>query len=187
MRTVASGKAISIIGFRDVKIGDVNAFFERIKTEISTAKVQMFNAAMIAGELHLLFAFLNAQRSFESGRAISESIEMETLLFASGKRQINRAIEMLGLKPKTSNVAIILFAASLEELTEAEKRVFCLLSGKRDDSVMEVKDRYKVEDLMRTFEISNLELNTLTGSDITLNEALIRLIVERTALLAIKR
>lgn len=187
MRTVENDKALSILGFRDAKIGEVNDFLKKIKTGIYPAAVQLVDATRIAGATHLFFAFLNAQKSFSQGRAISENLEMETLLYASGQRQISKAIETLGVKPQTSKIAVIIFAQSEEEVKEAEEKLVELVSGTRDDSVLEAKEKSKVESLMKVFEVTELELQTVTGSGTAVEEALTWLIVERASILSIKR
>jgi len=187
MRAVEGGRAISVLGFRDVRIDDVDGFLKKVKASIHPATFQMVDATRVAGKPHLFFAFLNAQRSFEQGRAISETLEMETLLYASGNRQISRAIATLGIKPQTSSIAAMIFASSEEEVKEAEEKLINLVSGVRDDSVLDVEERGKIEDLMEAFGVTELEVKTMTGSGITMSEALTWLIVERVSLLSIKR
>ena len=187
MRTVEGGKAVSILGFCGVKIGDVDDFLRKVKVGVHPAGVQILDAARVAGNSHLFFAFLNAQRSFEQGQAISDNLEMETLLYASGQRQINRAIEMLGVKPQTSSIATIIFASDEREVEDAENKLAKLVSGVWDDSVLEVKGNGKIEGLMKVFEVTELELKTMAGSGTTLDEALTWFIVEMGSLLSTKR
>ncbi len=51
-----------------------------------------FNADNMAGHRHVKAALHYAQRSFSSGKCISNSFEMEALLFAAGSRQCNLAV-----------------------------------------------------------------------------------------------
>ena len=51
-----------------------------------------FNADNMAGHRHVKAALHYAQRSFFSGKSISNSFEMEALLFAAGSRQCNMAV-----------------------------------------------------------------------------------------------
>ena len=180
-------KAILILGFRNVNIDNVDNFLKNVKTSIYPAIVQIIDATRVAGEAHLFFAFLNAQKSFEDGRAISENLEMETLLFASGNKQISRAIEMLGLKPQTSDIAVIVFVLDKNEVKNVENKLIKVVSGTRDDSVLEIGRRGKIKNLMKTFGVTELELKTVIGSGMKINEALTWLIVERVSLLSIKR
>ena len=59
---------------------------------------QIFDADLVFGEEHLIVAYEHAKRAFEKGRNICKKIEMEMLLYAAGKRQINEAISLVGAK-----------------------------------------------------------------------------------------
>ncbi|MEM2935019.1 MAG: KEOPS complex subunit Cgi121 [Candidatus Thermoplasmatota archaeon] len=65
---------------------------------------QIFDADLVFGEEHLAVAYEHAKRAFEKGKNICKKIEMEMLLYASGKRQINEAISLIGAK-KEGNYA----------------------------------------------------------------------------------
>jgi hypothetical protein len=56
-----------------------------------------------------------------------------------------------------------------------------------DNHVLEVKGKRKIESLMQTFGISELEVKTMLESEIAVDEVLTWLIVEMGALLAIRR
>ena len=187
MKATEGGKTISVLGFRDIKIGEVDAFFKDIRASICPATVQIVDAAKVAGKSHLFFAFLNAQKSFEQRRAISGNLEMETLLYAAGTRQISRAIETMGVKPQTSSIIAMIFSPSEREVVEAECKLMKLVSGVRDDSVLDVEGRGKVESLMAAFGVTELELKTMTSPGTAVSEALTWLIVERVSLLTVKR
>lgn len=178
---------VSILGFRDVKIHNVDDFLKRIKTGIHPALVQIIDATRVAGTPHLFFAFLNAQKSFEQGLARSENLEIETLLYASGNRQINKAIEMLGIRSQTSNIAIIIFVSTEKESKTAEGKLIELIPGSRDDDVLEIKGESKINVLKKIFGVRDLEIETMSGIGLTRNEVITWLIVERGALLSIKR
>ncbi len=65
---------------------------------------QIFDADLVFGEEHLIVAYEHAKRAFEERRNICKTIEMEMLLYASGRRQINEAISLIGAK-KEGNYA----------------------------------------------------------------------------------
>ncbi|MCJ7632283.1 hypothetical protein MUP77_07810, partial [Candidatus Bathyarchaeota archaeon] len=137
MKGTEDDKIISIIGFKSVKIGNIDTFLVNIKKKIYPATVQIVDAMKVAGRPHLLFAFLNAQESFKQRREISVNLEMETLLYASSKRQISKAIEILGIKTKTSKIAVVIFAQSEIEIKDAENKLEKLVPGTRDDNVLD--------------------------------------------------
>lgn len=81
-------------GSADVE--DVDAFVERLDA-VGTAHdcaVAGFDARYIAGRRHLEAAVERATRAFERDDAIAEDRAIEILLYAAGRRQIDRALEM---------------------------------------------------------------------------------------------
>lgn len=186
MRINEYNKLAIILGFKDVKINEIDDFLGKIRRKMSPTIVQFFDADYIAGKPHLYFAVLNALKAFEQGRNISEKLEVEILLYASGKRQIDRAIEMIGIKPKTSKIALLILASNVKAAREAEKKAEKNIPGIRDNSVLEIKGEEKVRDLMKTFGVTNLELETVIEHDEDRRIILMWLIMEQNALLTIK-
>jgi len=179
-------KYLSIQGFTDVRIPNINTFFTRIRTEIEPNPIQVLDASFVAGEKHLLFAVLNALNAFEQGHNISESLEVEVLLYASGQRQIRKAIERLGLKPATSEIAVVVIAATKDAVKGSEAKVAGIVPGKREDNVLRLQEG-KAKRLMEAFDITDTELEVASENRETLWEALEGIIIERSALLAINR
>ena len=177
---------IAIAGFRNVKIGDGDYLINTIRGSVRDACVQFFNARLIAGWEHLFFAALNALRAFESKMNISNSLAIETLLFASAQRQIRKAVELLGINPESSRVAALIIAETQQRAAEALETVSERISGERDDGVVELADE-KVEAIKRLFDISNLELRSKLKREGLEREALIDLVIEHVALLATQR
>ena len=180
-------KFVSIIGFRSVKIVDVDQFVEKIRGAAKPALVQMFDADCVAGFDHLFFATLNALRAFSQKNNISETVDMESLLYASGQRQIRKAIEMTGVKLDTSNVAVLILADDKLKIQNGEKGVNGLINGVRDDQILEVKSEEKIHKLMNLFNITELELRSLSNRKATDYKMITKLIIERGALLATSR
>jgi KEOPS complex subunit Cgi121 len=100
--TVATG-----LGFTDVRVNDVTTFMEHVRNTLKPVAVQFFDAERIAGSVHLTFALLNALQAFDQQRNLSKSLEVEVLLYASGQRQIGKAIKMLGLRRDTTTIALL--------------------------------------------------------------------------------
>ena len=179
-------KYITIAGFRNVRIRDVNCLLNTTREKIKESYVQYFDAEVIAGWEHLFFAALNALKAFESKTNISKSLPLETLLFASAQRQITKAVELLGITRESSQVVALIIAESRQGAIETLENVSKLIPGERDDSVYEFSDE-KSETVRNLFLISDLELSSkLKGAGFE-REALIDLVIERIALLAIQR
>ena len=97
---------ITILGFSNVKIEDPNSLLEQFRTEIKTP-IQFFDARFVAGKQHLYFAAVNALNAFIKKTNISNNLAVETLLYASGQRQIKKAVKMLGITQKTTEIAAL--------------------------------------------------------------------------------
>ncbi len=179
-------KHIAIAGFRSVIINDVNNFFGQVRERAKDAHIQLFDAKLIAGWEHLYFAVLNALRAFEGRLNISNSFAVEALLYASAQRQISKAVDLLGIKPESPHVAVLVIAETRQGVNAALEIVSQLMSGERDDSVLELTDE-KVEDIRRLFGISDLELEAKLEKKGLEKEALIDLVIEHMALLVTQR
>jgi KEOPS complex subunit Cgi121 len=92
--------------------------------------VLVLDADAVCGRQHMESAVEHARRSFAYGTNSCKGIAMETMLFASGERQISKAQEKMSPKPGTTRLALVLFDASAEEALGAAML-------ERDDSVLE--------------------------------------------------
>lgn len=175
------GKQIIIEGFKNVKIRDIEKFLKSAKENVDKCHVQFFDAGLIAGFDHLYFATLNAVKAFKNGRNISKDLTVEILLYASGQHQIEKAIQMLGIKPSSSQVAVLVVANSSQKAVEALNDVASLLQGERCYEIVEMTD-HKMVNIKKAFNIKKAEIEaTLRNSE---REAVTSLLVERAALLA---
>ncbi len=89
---------------------------------------QLLDAGRILGKDHILSAFEHARRAFAQGTNSTESLEMELLLYASGERQISRAIAVAGVRARRP------FALVCGGLRAAE--VIRRAGWRRDDGVL---------------------------------------------------
>jgi KEOPS complex subunit Cgi121 len=72
-------------------------------------EVLPMDADMVCGKVHLEAAVAHAKRAIEQGTNASAAVSMETMLFASGERQISKAKVKMGIKDGTTNFALVLF------------------------------------------------------------------------------
>ena len=173
---------VSIGGFRDVHAADVDELLSQVGEAAHPSPFQLFDADRVAGWRHLYFAAVNAVNAFEGGTAISRSLAMESLLYASCQDQIDRALELIGVSRETERAALVVFAKSPVDAERAFSGVSSVL-GVADDSVLKV-DGVKFEKIKEAFGVSDLELEAVGGPR---EEALTWLVVERGALLSIRR
>ena len=178
-------KYVGIAGFKNVKIEDAKGFLDSIRKKTEGVSVQFFNANLIAGPEHLYFAALNALKAFESNLNISNSLAVETLLYASAQRQIRKAVELLGIKDESSEVAVLVLAETEDKVRETLEVISEFIQGIPDDDVTELSDE-KIETIRELFGISDLELEAKLEKKGFEKEALINLVMEHMALLAIE-
>jgi KEOPS complex subunit Cgi121 len=180
------GKYAAITGFRNVKIRDTKEFLKRIhKEKLANVETQFFDAKYVASWEHLYFAVLNALTAFKNKENISKSIAMETLLYASAQRQIRKAMELLGIKPETSEIAVLIIGENSETVKSALSMISASATAQHDDTVLELSEEKK-RVIQKTFGISDLELKTVLKKE-GLEEALTNLVIEQMALLSTQR
>jgi len=181
-RIKGSDWAVCIGGFRGVKVGDVDSLLGSVGADVSPHVFQLFDADRVGGWEHLYFAAVNAVKAFETGAAVSKSLAIEVLLYASCQDQIAEALTVLGISPTTKRVALLVMAEDAAEAEHAFDRASKLL-GSEDDSVLCVCDE-KFEELRRVYSVSDLELEAVGGMR---GEALTSLLIERGTLLPVRR
>ncbi|MFU1781268.1 KEOPS complex subunit Cgi121 [Haloarcula japonica] len=90
-------------------IDDVGSFVEALGAvgDRHGVTVQAFDARYVADRAHLELAVELATRAHERGDAIAEDFGVEILLYAAGRRQINRALTMGVSEGRCPIVAVI--------------------------------------------------------------------------------
>jgi KEOPS complex subunit Cgi121 len=179
------GKYVEITGFRDVKVGDVKDMLKTLyKGKSSEMEMQFFDATTIATWKHLYFAALNAIKAFEGSNNISNSLAIETLLFASGQHQITKATGLVGIKPTSSDVAVLIIGKNPKIVGSTLSKVTQKIGGTRNDAVLGLSDAKKKK-LQEVFSITLQELEA-TSHGQELEESLVDLVIERVALVSVQ-
>jgi len=161
-----NGKTLLIEGFKNVNIKNIDSFLKLAKENTEGCHLQFFDSTLIAGFDHLYFAAVNA---------------VEVLLYASGQHQISKAIELLGIKQDSRQIAVLIIADTRQKAFDALKKVAQLLRGEQCEKVVELTDQ-KIRKIRRAFDIKDPEIEaTLRNSE---KDALTSLLIERAALLA---
>jgi tRNA threonylcarbamoyladenosine modification (KEOPS) complex Cgi121 subunit len=177
---------LAIAGFRDVKLKDVNKFFQAVKGKTDDLCMQFFDASLVAGWEHLLFAALGALNAFKAKVNISGSLAMETLLYSSAQRQIKDAVNLIGIKPSSRHMAVVVLASSQKQASDVLKVVSQLLGGEQDFSVLELTDN-KIASLRKLFHISAAELEAKAKHNGLEKQTFADLVIEHMALLITRR
>ncbi len=173
---------LEITGYRDADSAKAEAYLKTRRTQSCSFEVQFFDADLIATYEHLYFAALNALEAFRGGTNISKSPAMEAMLYASARRQIQKAIARSGIKPETRNIAVLVIAESEDHLDCAVKEVSGNLGKEPDEAVLELTSD-KLKRIQAVFGITKKELETTLPQEGEA-KATVALIIERVALLA---
>ncbi len=112
--------------------------------------VQLFDADMIVGLEHVASALSHALRAFDRMTNTSGSLMNETLLYASGERQVRHAIAKMGIREGDSRICTLAYGAKCAEAIEV---ILKELAMERDDAVLTPS-----EEKLRRLGISNDEL-----------------------------
>ena len=150
---------IKIIGAKG-NIQNVDGFLKKVSKFVEENDIiaQVFDAELIYGENHLISAFEHAKRAMDRKTNTTNSIEMETLLYSSGERQLKLAIPKMGVKKGSDSVTIIFICKSQNKISDKLISEFLeQLSLSRDDSVLEGD-----ENTLKRFGISKNELKTVS-------------------------
>lgn len=181
-------------------IEDVDSFVAQL-SEIGDehgCAIQAFDARYVADREHITRAVTLADRARERGEAIADDHGIEILLYAAGRRQINRALEM-GVADGTTPVVAVVHSwdATGDEDTAAEAVAELLepadtlgLSADADDdcdgddgTLARACDHdydYDRERIRTFFDVSEREL-AATDADLA------SLVRERVALLSVEK
>ncbi|MCU0852327.1 MAG: hypothetical protein MUC90_03600, partial [Thermoplasmata archaeon] len=91
--------------------GSAPALTRRLAESSAEGHVLVVKAEMVFGLDHLRSALHHAARATRDGRNASDSLAMETLLYASGERQLSAAIKKMSPDETTEQIVV----ASLHE------------------------------------------------------------------------
>ena len=166
-----------------VRVSNVDDFLAVLKTIAHKydVTIQAMNAELIAGEEHIKSAVKKALRAVSRNRNITNDLSLEILLYAAGRRQIERALAMGVSKSEgEKRVAIVIVDASargekdLEVVAEEVKRKI----GLQEEPISELELEYKgdkKEGIKKFFDITEAELKAVGESKLK------KLVLERVA------
>jgi tRNA threonylcarbamoyladenosine modification (KEOPS) complex Cgi121 subunit len=175
------GKYVEITGYQNVKFDKAESFLKaNRKQNQQDVSIQFFDAEFIAKQEHLYFAILNTLETFKNKTNASKSRAMETMLYASAQRQIQRAIVRCGIKPQTTKMAVILIGEDPGMIELALEEITKTVGTEPDVSVLEMT-RNKEDKIIKAFEITEEELNTVMKVNLR-EKAIVNLVIERVAL-----
>ena len=161
------------------EIENLDAFLAALAeiSEKTDCAVQAFDARYVMGREHVERAVELANRAFDRGENVARDRAVEVLLFAAGRRQIDRALEM-GVSEGEGPVVVVVDSSDGDAEAEAEAvdGVRALLQP-AETLGMEHTDEGLVREF---FDVSAVELEATAGG-------LVDLVLERVALLVVER
>ena len=159
-------------------VEDVDAFLGELSAvgEATGTTVQAFDARYVVGRVHLERALTRAERAFERDENVARDRAMEVLLYAAGRRQIDRALAM-GVDEGETRAVVLVDGDSDENETAALGAVEVLDAFVDHEPTLETQD---VETLCDFFDVPDAERE---ATDAPLS-ALVR---ERVALLEVEK
>ncbi len=112
--------------------------------------IQVFDAGKVIGDEHLLWAYQKAEESFESGTNRANSIEIETLLWASAEWQIKDALAKMGLKDDAEKGVVLI------EREELIRDLLDFMDWSRDDDAFEPN-----QEKLKEFGVKETEMRSV--------------------------
>ncbi|MEN6396311.1 MAG: KEOPS complex subunit Cgi121 [Methanoregula sp.] len=164
------------IGYAVVTIQDRAGFLEILREVAGryNTRVVCFDAEKLAGRAHAEAALRHAHRAFAEGSAISNSFEMEALLYAAGSRQCSVAVSF-GLQDGENHLYVCCCPAP--EGIWKELAGYMHFGGEPEETI----SPQKAARLAALFEITFEEI-AATGHD-----RIRDLVLERVALLDVNK
>ncbi len=175
-----------IQGFRNARVAESEKVLRDLRVSFGGVDLQLLRADRVAGREHLVFAARNAVDSFRGKDRRTKHLSMEFLLFSSGEHQIVEAIKLLGVTEFSKELALVGLSETNLDSSALSRRATEVVGGIPDDTVLEMKTSKKVEDLKKTYSISDKELNSSRMPGEVENDVLKRLVIERSALLVLE-
>lgn len=166
----------------DVTISSVSDFLAVLNgiAQDYAVTIQALDATLIAGEGHITSAVQKAIRAVEASQSITNDLGLEILLYAAGKRQIERALAM-GVTEGENKVAVVIVDVAgekdLEAVAEDVKRKTGIEEVPLQELEVNQNNEHKRANLKQFFAITDAELNAVG------EQKLQQLVLERVALL----
>ncbi|MFB6298566.1 MAG: KEOPS complex subunit Cgi121 [Salinirussus sp.] len=156
----------------EATVADVDAFLDRLDAAADEhgAVVQAVDARYVVDRDHLALAVDLAGRARDRGEAIADDPAVEILLYAAGRRQIGRALE-IGVAEGQCPVAVVVVGGDEAAAAEA------IRSELTPAGTIGTGDRERIASF---FEIGDRELAAARGD-------LADLVHERVAMLAVTK
>lgn len=178
------GKFLIVSAFRAPQEIDPTGLLKELRARLPSAELQFFDCNHVAGIEHLEMAAVNALHAFRNNINVSRSLSMETLLCASAQRQIDVAIQMLGVTSSSQCVGFVAFSETEDSAELLENKIAGAIAAELDMSLLEEWSDEKADGIRDMYGIENAELEALRLPGLEMKEVISKAVVERVALLS---
>ena len=179
-------KYAAIVGFKNTVMNDVEGFLQEIRNLMpSGVVIQFFDARRIATWEHVYFAVLNGMTAFRNKKNISRNIAVESMLYVSAQHQIQKATTLFGVTVNSREIAVLIVGNTLHSVKSSLSMFSEKITANRDDKVLELSKR-KIIEIRNIYRPSDAEIKVFIKNR-NLERGLTDLVIERMALLAIKK
>ena len=163
----------------EATVEDVGEFVARLDEigDDHDCTVQAFDANYVVSHAHLSRALDLADRARERGEAVARDRGVEVMLYAAGRRQIDRALEC-GVREGRGPVVVLVAADGADDPVRAERAAASAVATELDQCG--TLGEFDPERVRAYFDIGDAELDA-TDADL---EALV---LERVALLDVEK
>ena len=170
------------------EIDDLDAFLAEIRaiSEETGAVVQAFDADLVVSDTHLVRATELAARAVARGEAVARDPAVEVLLYAAGRRQIDRALAM-GVNEGTT--PIVVAVADFGAVPNAARDGEPLVAADLDAAVEAVQALLRAGDTLSEYDESRVrEFFEVTDRELAATDGdLADVVCERVALLDVEK
>ncbi|MGB6679808.1 MAG: KEOPS complex subunit Cgi121 [Candidatus Bathyarchaeia archaeon] len=167
---------------KNIKYDDLMQILER---KSSNVIIQLLDGDRVLGRDHIIFAVLNALKGKKNNKMISEDLPMEILVYASAQRQINKSIEILGVKKNSHRVVLVALSKSEKKLYDLLESISKMQDLSIDNSSFNMWNGEMAETIKIIFKISNSEFESVKRKNYSDKKIFEELIIEKMALLAL--
>ncbi|MEM2240239.1 MAG: KEOPS complex subunit Cgi121 [Candidatus Bathyarchaeia archaeon] len=173
------GLYLGVLTVRGVYVEDPELLIGKIREDFGGLNIQVLDAKNVAGFKHILISVLTALEAFNCKLNIAKSLSMEILVRASTQRQINEALDILGIK---RGLCDVVFIAVCEERDRVEEVLNNLMERYCNHVDMHLLEEDRSDRIMKMYGISEETVESEVDYSKGKWEAVKNLIAEKVAL-----
>ena len=158
---------------------------QTLEQKSSNVIIQLLNGNHVLGQDHILFAVLNALKGKKNNKMISENLPMEILVYASAQRQINKSIEISGVKKNSRRIVLVALSNDEMNLHNLLNSISKMQELSTDNSLFNLWNREMAETIKTIYKISDSEFESIKRTKYSEKKIFEELIIEKMALLSL--